>query len=379
MATDSDPSKWDYPPHTRAKHAILARYLDGWYPKLSSWSGRIVFFDGFAGRGVYTSGEEGSPLVALRRLLNHSAFPRMRDREFLFIFVEANSHNADSLRAAVASLQSEFSPWPTNVKIEVLNETFDDTAAAIIGDLREQKQRLAPTFAFIDPFGYAGLSMQTMAELLAYPQAELFVNFMVGHVSRFIERDGQERAMRGLFGADVRSILDHLDGSRARVEQLRDAYVEQIREHMQFPYVQSFAMINRTGNVGYYLIHATRHPAGVELMKDAMWALDPEGDFTFSDRLAGKDVLFVPEPDLTALEDELVREFAGRSGLTADALCQHVILRTPYRRPHTRKALARLEADARVIVSRPSKVRKGTYPETVTIEFPLLEGISSQI
>lgn len=29
MPSDSDPSKWDCPPHTKAKHDMLASYLDG--------------------------------------------------------------------------------------------------------------------------------------------------------------------------------------------------------------------------------------------------------------------------------------------------------------------------------------------------------------
>jgi hypothetical protein len=35
---DADPAKWDYPDHTRAKHDILRRYLQAWYPILSSWT-----------------------------------------------------------------------------------------------------------------------------------------------------------------------------------------------------------------------------------------------------------------------------------------------------------------------------------------------------
>ena len=69
---------------------------------------------------------------------------------------------------------------------------------------------------------------------------------------------------------------------------------------MGFDYVQSFAMINNTGNIGYYLFHGTRHWKGVKLMKDAMWKIDPGGGFTFSDRMAGQDVFFTPEPDRLA-------------------------------------------------------------------------------
>jgi three-Cys-motif partner protein len=72
--TDHDDGKWDCPPHTKAKHEMLAKYLDAWYPIIASWNGRLVFLDGFAGRGRYTDGSEGSPLIALRRLIDHRLF-----------------------------------------------------------------------------------------------------------------------------------------------------------------------------------------------------------------------------------------------------------------------------------------------------------------
>lgn len=67
MPVDSDPSMWSYPPHTKAKHDLLAAYLGGWYPILSKWNGRLLFLDGFAGRGRYTDGSEGSPLASVFR------------------------------------------------------------------------------------------------------------------------------------------------------------------------------------------------------------------------------------------------------------------------------------------------------------------------
>jgi hypothetical protein len=90
-----------------------------------------------------------------------------------------------------------------NVKEQVVNQAFDKTASDILAYLREQKTNLAPTFAFIDPFGYSGLPMDLLAELLAFPRTEIFVNFMVGYVQRFLGREGQENVMRELFGMDV--------------------------------------------------------------------------------------------------------------------------------------------------------------------------------
>ncbi len=147
MPTDADPSKWACPPHTKAKHDMLARYLDGWYPIMSSWNGRIVFLDGFAGRGRYTDGSEGSPIIALKRLIHHRSFPQLSHREFVFFFIEANPDNAASLQREVAALKEACAPWPPNIKEFVINEKFDQTASMMLTQLREQKKNMAPTFA----------------------------------------------------------------------------------------------------------------------------------------------------------------------------------------------------------------------------------------
>lgn len=354
MSGDADPEKWDYPPHTKAKHDMLASYLDGWYPILSKWNGRVLFLDGFAGRGRYTSGEQGSPMIALQRLVEHRLFSQMQHREFIFFFVEANQENAASLQHELESYRASIAAWPGSVKYEVINAPFDQHANSMLQQLQEQKKRLAPTFAFVDPFGYSGLPMDVLADLLAYPKTEVFVNFMVGHVQRFIERDGQENAMRNLFGIDVRDILADFQGDD-RVEHLRRVYARQLKERAGFDYVQSFAMKNRTGNVGYYLFHGTRHRLGVKLMKAAMWKVDPGGGYTFSDRTAGHDLLFSLEPDLRPLSEAILRRFAGEQDVAIEDIEWYTILDTPYRETHVRKALKPLEEQNRIRVKRHGK------------------------
>lgn len=370
MSKDSDPDKWDYPPHTKAKHDILASYLDGWYPILSKWSGRILFFDGFAGKGRYETGELGSPIIAMQRLLDHRHFPNMQHREFVFYFVEANKSNFESLAREIEQFKQERTPWPSNVKVHYEHATFDQTASDLIAYMREQKTKLAPTFAFVDPFGYSGLPMELLADLLNYPKTEVFVNFMVGHVQRFIERDGQENAMRGLFGMDVRDILADYEDGNSRVEHLKQVYERQLQERAKFDHVQSFAMKNSTGNIGYYLFHGTRHRLGVKLMKTAMWKVDPGGGYSFSDRLADDVVLFIPEPDLRPLQRALLAHYGGISNVPIEDIEWYTILHTPFRETHVRSALKPLEAGDRITVRRLGK--NGYAKDKTWINFPSL-------
>jgi hypothetical protein len=43
-------------------------------------NGRILFVDGFAGPGRYLDGEDGSPLIALKTLLDHPHFQNRQER-----------------------------------------------------------------------------------------------------------------------------------------------------------------------------------------------------------------------------------------------------------------------------------------------------------
>lgn len=64
-------SLWSIEDHTRAKHVILRKYLQAWFPIMHSLKQkRLVYIDGFAGPGKYEGGEDGSPLVALTVFVN---------------------------------------------------------------------------------------------------------------------------------------------------------------------------------------------------------------------------------------------------------------------------------------------------------------------
>jgi three-Cys-motif partner protein len=362
----NDPKVWDIPEHTRAKHQLLDRYLGGWYPILSKWSRRVLYIDGFAGRGRYNDGSEGSPLVALRGLLEHRHLPAMQDTEFVFIFIEHNKSNTESLRAEIDGLKAQYAPWPLNIHESVRHSTFEDEMHSIVTLLREQKKRLAPAFVFVDPFGWTRFPMSLLGELMQNPKSEIFVNFMAGHVMRFADMEQHGQQIEELFGIPQAKVMqDYVEGMN-RVEYLRDVYVRELRRRARFPYMQSFAMINHTGNVSYYLVHGTKDRLGVKKMKEAMWHVDPIGDYTFSDRLAGQDVLF-SDPDFRPLDKELLTHYAGRCGVPADEMCWHAVLNTPYRETHVRPRLTKLEKAGAIVVNRPPGKRQ--FSEGVTVDF----------
>ncbi|NKV10957.1 three-Cys-motif partner protein TcmP [Rhodococcus hoagii] len=92
---------WSIEPHTVAKHELLKRYLDAWFPILSSWNERVLFIDGFAGPGHYESGEPGSPRVAVESALRRQSM--LANSRVMFLFNESDSDRFAILDECVPS------------------------------------------------------------------------------------------------------------------------------------------------------------------------------------------------------------------------------------------------------------------------------------
>ncbi len=152
-------SLWDIEPHTKAKHEILERYLDAWFPILATYNQRIIYLDGFCGPGRYKGGEDGSPIIAIKKALNH--FGRLQDRKISFIFIDERKDRIEHLRSEIASM-----PIPSNFSIFTEVSEFEKTVSQILRDLKSKNLNLAPTFAFIDPFGFKGVPFSLVKELL---------------------------------------------------------------------------------------------------------------------------------------------------------------------------------------------------------------------
>ena len=361
---------WRLEPHTLAKHEILRRYLGAWFPIMSKWNSRLIFFDGFAGPGIYQGGEIGSLLIALQVLIEHSYFSSFGNgTEYMFLFCESDSRRLASLRQQLDAYKQRLGgSWPANVKIQCISDPFDETATGILDYLESKGSQLAPTFAFIDPFGVRGLPMNLLARLVKSPKCELFINMMMNPAKRFATSGLINRSLEELYSTDLFLNAEGLTG-RERIIFLHDLYADQLRSNAGMNYVQSFEMVNRNGHTSYFLFYATRAIEGLRAMKEAMWRADPGGGYRFSDSLAGQDVLFsedllVEEP----LRQELLTHFAGME-VDVDVLQNYVLTNTPYRETHLRRhALKPLEGAGAITVIR--QPRRRQFPSGTRVRFP---------
>ena len=356
---------WPLEPHTAAKHQLLAQYLDAWFPILASFNKRIVFLDGFAGPGIYEGGEPGSPTIALSRLLDHPNFAKMHDTTFDFVFNEQEVHRFHSLKTQVAAFQSGRNPWPSNVRIQTVNQSFTTLGERMLTGL--EGKPLPPTFAFIDPFGFKDAPLDLIQRLVKFRRIELFVYFPYNNVNRFSTAETlADPHLEALFGTDEFKNAPK-GGAGSRKQFLHDLYQRQLHNVCGFDYVQSFEMVSADNHTGYFLFFCTRDLTGFDRMKTAMWKVDPAGGRRFTDVLAGQTVLFQEDVDTSPLRAELLAHFAGQT-VSIKEITDFVVGETPFISSHVkRKTLAPMQADG--LIECPGQKTRGQYPDGTLIRF----------
>lgn len=361
----ADAKLWQIDPHTTAKHLLLKGYLDGWFPILGRSFNRLNYIDGFAGPGEYAESEKGSPVLAVESALAHldngTLSPRVKIH---FLFVERDGTYAAHLKEILRGLN-----LPPQFDVEVFEGEFRDRIDDLLSEYAANNQRLPPTFAFIDPFGFSGVPMDLVARILQAPHSEVFVNVMVDFINRFLEHpsDAVTSHFPATFGTDA--VLEIPTQSGNRIENLLSLYRLQLHRHARF--VGRFDMYGKRNQQTYSLFFASNSPKGFQKIKEAMWGVDKSSGKRFSDAFARHGDLF-EGMSIEPLWDDLMKQFSGRL-VPMREIEKFVNEETDYLPKHARRVLKEEEKAGRIDVEVRSgqKRRAGTFPPgKVQIRFP---------
>lgn len=355
---------WAIEPHTEAKHRILAAYLNAWFPIVSRGGfPRVIYIDGFAGPGTYQDGQQGSPIQALRALAEQKI---PLNSCFEFHFVERDPAIVSALESSIEHLR-QAGLVPASADIHIHREMLFQEAYE--AELRPRLLRYsnAPVFALVDPFGWTGMPMRIIGDLLRRPHAEVLVNFMFEEINRFLAHEAQPGNFDSLFGAPDWRPCIALRGAR-RTRCIHDYYRDCLHTVAEAKFVRSFEMRNERNLTDYFLFFATNSLKGLEKMKEAMWRVGPGGDFSFSDATDPAQItLFGTEPDRELLRRLLLGRFGG-SDPTREQVEAFVVAETPFLATHYKQVLKSLERDGELeVIQAPHGRKTGTFaaPEMV--------------
>lgn len=359
MATPKE-TIWEIEPHTIAKHKILENYLKAWFPIIGRYNDTINYIDGFAGPGIYSEGESGSPIVALKVANEHSA---ELNGKLNFLFIEEDESRSENLNNEIAKLKLK-----TNFNVQVVNNKFYETIDSILKSFEKEGKILAPTFIFIDPFGFSGIPASVISGLLKNPRAEVFINFSVDSINRFIGTEEANKHIVELFGAE--EVIELIKSSKEnRIRDLRDLYQLMLTENAKF--VRYFEMRNNDGRIIYYLFFFGNHNLGHLRMKEAMWRVSSEGDFSFSDSTNPNQIVLFTKEDFGEEVFSLIKNKFNSSNVEVDKIKKYVEDETAFLDKHLTQALKFAENGNLIQVNElkrdGSRRRKGTFPEGTII------------
>lgn len=305
---------WVIPKQTIIKHELLNKYIGKWMAILYNHQKRygfdevLVYVDGFAGPGEYWEDDNkvntihGSPCI-VANYANHFIAAH-QDRRFIIIGIDENEECVKHLFNKLQQINIYNQHWICH------HSTFEDFIPSLIDFINSNHLHSYPIFVFIDPFGYTGFSLEKLKDLLKYDRIELFINFNVYDINRFLNEPSKEKGLNETFGCkDYKKALS-ISNPQKRYIFLKNLYCHQLLFNTGAQYVMPFRINtpNQGRRVKYYLIHVSKHYKALKEMKDAMFKIS-DSDYRFECIgliPRGSKTLF-GDPDQIELKTKLLR------------------------------------------------------------------------
>jgi three-Cys-motif partner protein len=306
---------WARDPHTAAKHELYRGYLRKWFPiMLRGWSGDITYAEGFAGPGVYKGGEPGSPVVAIRALLDEQSLrPLVKRVRFLFVDAEPRCTNLLEQQLHHATNQCSFEEMRDqhNIDVAVATERCEPHLRTM---LTEHGAWGHPVLAVLDTFG-GSVSVDLLRTIAANPGSEVIITVQPQYFTRFATDLERAHGDRVFGGTDWREVINLPSEQKAR--WLLERYRNTVRA-AGFPFVLDFELVDARGQ-SLFLVFGTTHRRGLEKMKEAMWEVDETFGLGYRDpRDPQQQTLEVEiEPQTAPLRRLLVQHLSRRPSRTA--------------------------------------------------------------
>ncbi|MGL5824697.1 MAG: three-Cys-motif partner protein TcmP [Nocardioides sp.] len=349
---------WPCAEHTGAKHDIYRRYLRRWFPILLAGSNAfpsVTYAEGFAGPGVYTAGESGSPVIAMQALMDEVRPDKGVAR---FVFVDDDPRCVEMLPV---ELRKAFPQRPRDsetMPVEIIKGTCAEELESALDRIGAWGQ---PVFANLDSWGNAPVPFRLLQRIASNVSSEVIVTLLPQHFIRFVSDLGP--AADDVFGGDAkwRTVTDLEPAAKSR--HILTRYRAALHA-AGFEFLLDFELVPRNGQ-SLYLLFATGHRRGLEKMKDSLWEVDSTEGVGFRDpRDEQEEALFVlDEPQLGPLTRLLERKLMASDRMQVHELREAALFETVYRPEHVIAALKPLVEAGRVKVNPPGRLRRASFVE----------------
>lgn len=355
---------------SEVKARIVQKYFYAWanviLPTVQRQGGRIAYIDLYAGPGRYKDGAASTPLLVLQHAISNSKLAN----SVVALLNDSDGNNSGTLEAEIRKL-----PGIDTLKHppEISTMEVDQSAEEYFNEVR-----LVPSFSFIDPFGYKGLSLKIIKGVIKDWGCDCVFFFNYNRINAGVNNPGVAEHMDALFG---KARADYL---RERLPKLtptlREALIlEELANEIKRlggTFVLPFTFKNAAGTrTSHKLIFVSKNFKGYSIMKEIMAkesSTDDQGvpSLTYSPADASMPLLFSLNRPLEQLRGSLLQSFAGQELSVANIYERHSV-DTPYILKNYKETLATMEENGEIEV-RSLKARrpKGTFADHLLVRFP---------
>lgn len=363
-------------PQSKAKIDIASGYFYAWANVMMSKSSakRLGYIDLFSGPGCYRKdGTKSTPIRVLEYAAQHEKLREM----LVSIF-----NDLDAL--CCAELQRNISKIPNigDLKHAPQIESIDVGEKLVTIIKAFSDRRLIPTFMFLDPWGYKGMTMELIGSVLKDWGCDCLFFFNYRRIIMGLFNPYFTEHIDAIFGEDRAESLRN-NYRRTRNPSQKAALIEDALagacEEIGGRYMLTFGFRGNQGRfTQQWLVFVSKGYRGYDIMKGIMASKSSVFEqgvplYYFDPQVVGsidKEPLLGPLDDLVA---DLPKRFEGQT-MTVREVYDDDNVGTPFVAKNYKDALRKLEEAGRITASRPPDQRvrrKGvvTMPDELEITF----------
>lgn len=359
---------------SQVKTEIVEKYFYTWARIISASQDRhrpqgpkkIAYIDLFAGPGRYKDGAISTPLRILQKAIDDSECAQ----RLVTIFNDRDENHVHELAEAIKAL-----PGIERLKYQPLIWNFE--VGAEIAKAFESVHTI-PILAFIDPWGYKGLSLGLVNSFLKDWGCDCIFFFNYNRINMGLSNPFVQEHMCALFGQQrattLRGELERMqpEEREAAVVNALALALKEFGHHFVLPFCFKNAAGTRTS---HHLILVSKHFKAYEVMKDIMAKYSSEQrqgvpSFTYlPPSNQSQQLLLEFNRPLDDLREMLLSTYAGQILTLTKIYEQHSVDR-PFVKKNYTDVLGAIESEGRISVQRPPRGRRGCFGEATTISFP---------
>ena len=354
---------------SRVKACIVQESFDVWAKIICSARSnneKIAYVDLYSGPGRYEDGSMSTPLMVVEKALENERITK----SLIAVFNDKDENNTETLKKEICKIKGI-----EKLEYKIYHEIIDENTSSYFENLN-----MIPTFTFLDPFGYVGLTLKLVDSLINSWGCDCLFFFNYNRINAALDNRKVDNHINALFGKERANILREKASRKSPFQRqtlVLDAMIDALGEAGK-RYVIPFGFKNDGGRLTHYLIFVSKNFMGYKVVKDIMAKYSSsykEDVASFmhdpKDSQPLQQQFFEFESPIRELENMLLSRYAGQIVSMDDIYRQHSV-GLPYVKKNYRSVLCSLEDQGRVAVSDPDGKtrRKGSFPDRLKVTFP---------